>query len=223
MTDVNLYEDLLQEIDKVKAPDIYLDGFNFFANKAIIEYINSRYNVFDTKQQTTDDLRFWFKSVYIDNLGNITDVLGNNLGVTVVNSTSKGYAILLPSDYTHLLKCVIFDKKCKKYFACKKLTSDLEAGTTSNYYYKPKFKNPYFKINKNLIEIINNDSVIDKFEIDYLVKHQQINLIDITKPTQLEFDGYVYYEILNQLIKLVLENNSDVRLQTNIPINQTII
>lgn len=38
----------------------------------------------------------------------------------------------------------------------------------------------------------------------------------------LEFPEYVCYEIQNELTKLVLENIGDPRLQTNIPINQTI-
>ena len=38
----------------------------------------------------------------------------------------------------------------------------------------------------------------------------------------LEFPEYVCYEIQNELTKLVLENIEDPRLQTNIPINQTI-
>jgi hypothetical protein len=38
----------------------------------------------------------------------------------------------------------------------------------------------------------------------------------------LEFPDYVCYEIINELVKLLLENASDPRLQTNIPVNQSI-
>lgn len=38
----------------------------------------------------------------------------------------------------------------------------------------------------------------------------------------LEFPDYICYEIINVFVKLVMENASDPRLQTNIPINQTI-
>ena len=48
-------------------------------------------------------------------------------------------------------------------------------------------------------------------------------LEDINDSTQiLEFPEYVCYEILNELVKLVLENIGDPRLQTNVPINQSI-
>lgn len=45
--------------------------------------------------------------------------------------------------------------------------------------------------------------------------------VDTTK--EMEFPEYVCYEIINEFVKLLLENTSDPRLQTNIPINQTII
>lgn len=38
----------------------------------------------------------------------------------------------------------------------------------------------------------------------------------------LEFPDYVCQEIVNELVKLLMENASDPRIQTNIPINQTI-
>lgn len=38
----------------------------------------------------------------------------------------------------------------------------------------------------------------------------------------LEFPDYICYEIINLFVKLVMENISDPRLQTNIPVNQTI-
>lgn len=38
----------------------------------------------------------------------------------------------------------------------------------------------------------------------------------------MEFPDYICYEIINEFVKLLLENSSDPRLQTNIPINQSI-
>ena len=34
-----------------------LEDFNYFANKAINNYTNKRYNIYDINQQTSDDLR----------------------------------------------------------------------------------------------------------------------------------------------------------------------
>ena len=44
-------------MNKVQAPSILLEDFNYFFNKAINQYINKRYNIYDVNQQTTDDIR----------------------------------------------------------------------------------------------------------------------------------------------------------------------
>lgn len=55
------------------------------------------------------------------------------------------------------------------------------------------------------------------------VSMTQDEILAIEDKTQvLEFPDYVCYEIINIYVRLFLENSSDPRLQTNIPINQTI-
>lgn len=64
--------------------------------------------------------------------------------------------------------------------------------------------------------------------IDYIRVPERINLTydqlaeerDTTK--MLEFPEYVCYEIVNECVKLIMENASDPRLETNTAINQTI-
>ena len=69
---------------------------------------------------------------------------------------------------------------------------------------------------------------LDGVYIDYLKVPQtlvltQEQLDSVEDITQiLEFPDYVCYEIINELVKLVMENASDPRLQTHIPVNQTI-
>lgn len=64
--------------------------------------------------------------------------------------------------------------------------------------------------------------------IDYLKTPNYIELTyddlesEIDNTPVMEFPDYVCYEIINEFVKLLLENSSDPRLQTNIPINQTI-
>ena len=57
MTSRQLYESVLIELHKENAPNLLLEDFNYLANKAIYQYINKRYNIYDINQQTTDDLR----------------------------------------------------------------------------------------------------------------------------------------------------------------------
>ena len=40
---------------------------------------------------------------------------------------------------------------------------------------------------------------------------------------EMEFPDYACYEIINEFVKLLLENTADPRLSTNVPINQSII
>lgn len=69
---------------------------------------------------------------------------------------------------------------------------------------------------------------LQKIYIDYLKAPQHIRLtqkqVDEVedKSQELEFPDYISQEIVNELIKLLMENASDPRLQTNIPVNQTI-
>lgn len=55
----------------------------------------------------------------------------------------------------------------------------------------------------------------------YSMTQDQVLAIDDDTPI-LEFPDYVCYEIINIYVRLFLENASDPRLQTNVPINQTI-
>ena len=69
---------------------------------------------------------------------------------------------------------------------------------------------------------------LEKVIIDYLKAPQKVRLtqgqIDqvIDSSQVLEFPDYVCQEIINELTKLLLENSSDPRLQTNLAVNQTI-
>lgn len=69
---------------------------------------------------------------------------------------------------------------------------------------------------------------LSKVYIDYLKTPQYIQLtqeqVDGVEDTSqlLEFPDYVAQEIVNELIHLLMENGSDPRLQSHIPINQSI-
>lgn len=69
---------------------------------------------------------------------------------------------------------------------------------------------------------------LNKVYIDYLKAPQFIRLsqeeIDKVEDSSqvLEFPDYVCQEIVNELVRLLMENGSDPRLQTHIPINQSI-
>ena len=311
MTARQVYEGVLIELNKVEAPSLLLEDFNYLFNKAVYQYINTRYNIYDINQQTTDDVRVLKATAILPvklaaDAYTGDDVTGN--GVTASNALyGATYEVILPSDYLHILNCVC-NYKVKKQFKCYnpdsfvqfsagRLTSDLWSQIINNFYMRPMYKRPYFyihnvntnvanptnpyqasansgtditsattsdgtttvtgglpktiKIGNNAVDAVERSGQIrfgntsqvrmeirygkdtSLFElvnvyIDYLKTPQNIRLtqeqLDLTEDTSqmMEFPDYVCQEIINVLVKLVMENSSDPRLQTHIPVNTTI-
>lgn len=297
MTVREVYEAILIELNKEQAPSMLLEDFNYFCNKAIQQYINKQYNVYDVNQQTSDNLRVLSTTAKLTPTYN-TDFYGQKVA-----------EVQLPLDYLHILNCICSfkykgGKKCyedqgNEQYSARRLTSDMWSQVNQNYYNRPTYKRPYYFIHnintssdlptdnyssdekyftpkpqeelveepaekpqekRGLLTSIKiggeyHDLVVKEatnrygnsqpirmeircgnnpnFEletvyIDYLKTPQHIKLtqlqLDLVEDTSqlLEYPDYVCYEIVGELVKLFLENASDPRLQTNIPINQTI-
>ena len=287
MTERDLYDAALIEINKLEAPSMLLEDYNYFINKAIQQYINKAYNRYEINQQATDDLRSLKASVtlYVNAYKN-----------TGLPNEKHFYFSVLPDNYMHLLNCVVkFDVEnssntCAKEFdmsnayVARKLTSDIYPTIINNAYFKPSYKTPYY----TLVHVKENDTMIEKIidpcndvitrpgdimsgiidpctpvdkdwkggwvlnircgndpkytpfniYVDYIKTPKKINLTEEkleyvyiegdlenekNRPEEMEFPDYVCYEIINEFVKLLLENTSDPRLQTNVPINQTIL
>ncbi len=75
-----------------------------------------------------------------------------------------------------------------------------------------------------------DDTIFELVEVlvDYVKSPQYIRLtpeqLDLTIDTSqvMEFPDYVCQEIINELVTLVMENTADPRLQTHIPVTQSI-
>lgn len=311
MTARQVYEGVLIELNKVEAPSLLLEDFNYLFNKAVYQYINTRYNIYDINQQTTDDVRVLKATAILPVKLAANAYAGDGItgdGVTASNALyGATYEVILPSDYLHILNCVC-NYKVKKQFKCynpdsfvqfsaRRLTSDLWSQIINNFYMRPMYKRPYFyihnvntnvanptnpyqsatnsgtditsattsdgtttvtgglpktiKIGSNAVDAVERSGQIrfgntsqvrmeirygkdtSLFElvnvyIDYLKTPQNIRLtqeqLDLTEDTSqmMEFPDYVCQEIINVLVKLVMENSSDPRLQTHIPVNTTI-
>jgi hypothetical protein len=80
-----------------------------------------------------------------------------------------------------------------------------------------------------IIQIKSGSTTPTNVDITYLRTPKYVDLTvddldDIYDKTEhLEFPDYVVYEIINELTALILENSKDPRLQTHIPVAQTII
>lgn len=148
MTIREFYDNTLIELNKVEAPSLLLEDFNYFANKAVQQYTNKIYNRYDTTQQTTDDLSALKTSTRLD------ISIDNEFGVAAPGET-KTYYCELPDNYLHLLNCVVEFKgglgKCnntqKIQSMARRLTSDMYPSIISNAYFKPSYRCPYYFIN----------------------------------------------------------------------------
>ena len=121
------YEAVLIELNKENAPNIMLEDFNYLFNKAIYQYTNKRYNVYDISQQTTDDLRVLKATALLEAVpaykkydkDNATDQIS---GIPTIDEPGFGflgatYEVTLPSDYYHILNCICI-YKVNKTFKC---------------------------------------------------------------------------------------------------------
>ena len=139
-----------------------LEDFNYFANKAINNYTNKRYNIYDVNQQTSDDLRVLKATAMLKPI-KVNDYAGLSL------ANGANYEIIMPSDYLHLLNCICI-YKVKKTYKCynagdtwrapaKRLTADMYSQVIDNFWNKPTYKKPYYYIHN--INSVKDTSVTD--------------------------------------------------------------
>jgi hypothetical protein len=120
MTAREVFEGMLTELSKVNAPSMLLQDFNYFFNKAINQYINKRYNIYDEYQQSTDDLRV-LKATTILNAKKSTDLENGPMSFLKEYTAGKSkifgatYEVDLPDDYLHILNCVCIYKLTKNH------------------------------------------------------------------------------------------------------------
>ena len=159
MTVRQIWEGMLTELSKVNAPSMLLQDFNYFLNKAVYQYINKRYNIYDINQQTTDDLRV-LKSNTVLVPTPVEKVLSgieaSNWNVGDVNLLGATYEFYLPLDYLHMLNCICIYEVRERYkcynegdyvqFPAKRLTADSWSVIINDYYNRPLPQRPYYYI-----------------------------------------------------------------------------
>ena len=96
MTIREAYEHVLTECNKVKAPSILIEDFNYLFNKAVQQYINIVYNRCELNQQSSDDLGF-LQTVATLPLE----------GTKYEGSNGYYYKFALPTNYLHALGCKV--------------------------------------------------------------------------------------------------------------------
>lgn len=169
---------MLTELSKANAPSLLLHEFNYYFNKAINQYINKRYNIYDINQQTTDDLRVLkataiLKPRVAENYDSF-----KQLGAGAAKLFMGTYEVILPDDYLHMLNCVCIYKMLKDHkcynagdyvdFSAKRLTADSWSIILNDYYNRPLPERPYYYIhdvNQNAETAFNSTNLpTNKFD-----------------------------------------------------------
>ena len=217
MTARQVWEGMLTELSKVNAPSMLLQDFNYFFNKAISQYINKRYNIYDINQQTSDDLRVLKTTAILEaKLATQSEPLKALADLCAGKSKLFGatYEVILPSDYLHILNCICLYKVNKKWkcydagdyvqFAAKRLTADSWSVIVNDYYNRPLPERPYFYIhNININNTLptnpiteTNPNGTDSTIQYYLISDKVINSTVIVKAGTRVYvkDGIVYKE-----------------------------
>ena len=180
-----MFEYALIELNKVQAPSLLLEDYNYFINKAVNQYVNKVYNMYDVNQQKSDDVRVLKSTaVLVPELQTSYDALNGSDTVEIPEPLpakhksplfKTTYEVDLPDDYLHILNCVVeyevdknykcYDKGDRIHFGATRLTSDMFAQIINNYYMRPSYKQPYFYINnvttKNDYKTTDNQDSIE--------------------------------------------------------------
>lgn len=208
MTLKEVYEAMLIELNKnFGSTDLLLEDFNYFVNKGILQYVQKRYNVSETNRQVLDDLK------------NII-VPGELSKAELTSTKNKGWYFFkgeLPDDYLHLMSCDV-EFVVRADFECFKenhvevvevfpLTTSVEKKARSNFWFKPSFKKPYYRVtgDRSTYDTSTPKGILSKLEVTFgdspylLDEHNQLIIPD----AKVELEK-VYYEYLKVPDKMTL-------------------
>jgi len=188
MTVREVYDNLLTELNKVEAPSLLLESFNYYLGKSINEVCNQWYMFYEQNQLPTDNLRVLSRS-----------------STRTKTSYNDMTLYTLPDDYWHLLPSSILNysviPSCageSQVFQAPVIKSDSQmySGIIKDYYTKPSYKRPYLLMHEVVITTGNNPGVTTTYDI-------QIKSGVATKyvPTTLQLDYLKKPKLPNRAIK----------------------
>lgn len=231
MTIRQVYESLLTELSKVNSPSMLLQDFNYFVNRATIQYINKRYSIYDISQQTTDDLRVLKATAILKPETLKLQLKDNNLDTSKLFEGI--YEVNLPLDYLHILSCTCvyqtsdnlkcFEKGETLEFPATKLTADSKTRILNNFYYRPTFERPYYYINNintsnnlptnpvNKTDILDNQFSGTDSRADYIdgsAQNKEYNL-----PRKISLTGITNNSLVNKEAGVRYGNPTNIKME----------
>lgn len=212
MTLYQVYEAVLTEINKVEAPVMLLEDFNYFYKKAVYQYCNLKYNNAEKDQQALDDLSFLYTNLTTEDTGPIVlDNYYHSLGCSVSLVVTKAFKNYAVGD--------IITLPAARYRADFDITRP---------FYKPSEKRVYYRVKDSVLELFlpSSNMRFSSVSIEYLklptIDELTEEELELGESFDLPYTEYQMLEIINLIVKSLLENATDPRVQTFTPINQTI-
>lgn len=167
MTARDIYDAVGVELNKVKAPAILLEDFNYFLNKSVIQATNKFYNSYDISQQTTDDIRVLKATAELAPIR-----ISDTSTLDLYGAACEAY---LPPDYYHILNVICkfvpttnyksYKKDVPLYVGARRLVADSWPVLVNNLYNRPSYKMPYYylhNVNTSDINLLSTNPYEDK-------------------------------------------------------------
>ena len=207
MTARQILEALQIELNKANVPSMLLQDFNYMINKAINQYINKQYNIYDTTQQTTDNLRVLKATTILKAKPSTVYNNSTNLGPEIGKLFGSTYEVNLPLDYLHLLNCICIYKVKERFkcydagdivqFAARRLTADAWSLIVNDYYNRPLPERPYYYIHN-----VNTDTELPTNPITSNVLDRELSSgtdvqLDSEYPVTPTKGGYNFFKTIN--------------------------
>lgn len=197
MTAKGIFEAMLIECSKVGSPSLLLSDYNYYINKAINNYINKRYNIYDINQQTSDDIRVLKSTAFLtpklqqDVMESNPESILSAAHPIISKLQGATYEVDLPKDYLHLLNCICYFQVTKNWkcynggsyakFAAKRLTADSWSTIINDYFNRPTPERPYYYIhNINKSPNVPTNPVVFDDDGQYVEGTDMVGLYNVT-------------------------------------------
>lgn len=223
------YEAWLYGLDKVTAPSRPIEVFNSFWEEATGNYYQKRYNIYDSSQQVTDDLREL----------SATRVF-TPTSTPPLDQTKE--EVPLPDDYWHTLSVTSFYEALSDFrtlrqgeivnYPAERLNADRVSFVRNDYYNRPSYHKPGYLTRDTYLEIhagIHEKMRLAKVELTYLMQPERAELRETDLDDETVDNSYVLRqraevtrEILKECLHLTLENMGNPRLGTKAQVDQTV-
>jgi|TARA_R100000093_G_C1940665_1_gene72014 hypothetical protein len=213
MTISEMYQTVLDLLNKEKTGTVYPEEFEIFINLSQQEYVKNKYTQVEQTEKRIDDLRM-LKSI-------TTGIL-----------PSSGNTFTIPSDYMFML-AVAFRIKYKEndchadgtwsdYMKAKPMRSDRKYAMMNDPWSKPTDDRLYYDVVGNKIRVITNTpSVAKRANFEYLRTPVKMEIVNNT--VDCELSNETHQEIVDICTRKILEMQESGRYASYLNENNNVI